>query len=93
MRTMVLILITFILNGCSQKIPDCEPVPCINVYPKLPTYKMPPSRPFNVETLDMNRSIIITSDLLEVVDHNNRLRQACRNYAAVNIRVNKEYQK
>jgi len=93
MKTLVLVLIIFILNGCSQKAKDCTPVPCINVYPKLPTYKVPSSRPFKVVRIDDNRSIAMTKDLLDVVKNNTRLRQICANYAVINKRVNREYQK
>ena len=93
MRLALLLLIIFILNGCSQK---CEPVPCTKqkcLYPTLPTYKLPVSNKIPTpKQLGDGTCVVGVSDLLELVDNNNRLRRICTNYAVVNKRVNKEYE-
>ncbi len=93
MKIFPLVLITLVLNaGCSQKIEECEPVPCVNVYPKLPTYKLPQSKKFKTSSYSDHARIIKTDILLELVRNNIKLRGICTKYAVINKRVNKEYQ-
>jgi len=92
MKLLLLILTIYLLNGCSQKIPDCNPVPCIQNYPKLPTYKTPLSNNFAVVKHTEYNSIIENTDLLELVSNNKKLRRVCSNYAVINKRVNKEFE-
>jgi len=92
-QLLPLILITLVLSGCSQKIVECEPVPCIQLYPKLPTYKTPTSNKFKTLKYNEYSRIISDKDLTEVLTNNKKLRKICSNYAVVNKRVNKEYTK
>lgn len=94
MKIFILILVIFLLNGCSQKIADCNPVPCQSIYPKLPTYKTPQSNNISEpEQLGDGTCIIAVDDLIELVGNNKKLRRICSNYAIINKRVNKEYSK
>ena len=88
MKYLLLILPIFILNSCGDPKP-CPEKKCL--YPRLPTYKVPESRPIKVRPLDANNSVIKNKDLLELVRNNTKLRKICSNYAIINKRVNKEY--
>ena len=89
--TSALILAIFILSGCGQHAPvPCVPKKC--EFPKLPTYRVPASRSISVKPIDVNRSVIANSDLIELVKNNEKLRRICSRYAVINKRVNKEYQ-
>ena len=92
MRLLLSIFAIFALSGCSQPAPKCpEPV---YIYPTLPTYKLPASRAFApVKQIDNNVSIFKNADIIELVRNNVKLRTICTNYAVINKRVNKEYQK
>ncbi len=92
MKILILTLIIFLLNGCSQKIEECEPVPCIKVYPKLPTYRLPVSKGFKTTKYSDYARVIQTDILLELVRNNKKLRNICTKYAIINKKVNKEYQ-
>lgn len=92
MKLLFLILTIFILNSCGQTAPEiCPEKVCL--YPTLPTYKIPQSQKFKVQTHSENASIISNDTLLELVNNNTKLRKTCSNYAVVNKRVNKEYSK
>ena len=92
MKLLISILTILALNGCSQTLKQCPEPVCI--YPKLPTYKLPDSRPFYVvKRLDDNISIFKNEDIVELVKNNAKLRSICTNYAVINKRVNSEYQK
>ena len=89
--TSALIFLIFILSGCGQPEPvQCVPKKC--EFPKLPTYRVPASRPISVKPVDANRSVIANADLIELVRNNEKLRRICSMYAVINKRVNKEYQ-
>ncbi|MCD6435979.1 MAG: hypothetical protein J7L15_06280 [Clostridiales bacterium] len=92
MKTLLLALIILALNGCGEPEP-CKPVVCINMYPKLPTYKLPSSTKFSTEQYDQNNRIIQNQLLLELVSNNKRLRRICSNYAVVNKKMNEQYNK
>lgn len=92
MRLLLLILTAYTLNGCGQPTPDCPKPVCL--YPTLPTYKLPNSRSFApIKQIDNNISIFKNSDIIELVENNQKLRKICTNYAVINQRVNKEYNK
>ncbi|UFH59851.1 hypothetical protein [Sulfurovum mangrovi] len=92
MRLLLSISAIFILSGCGQPVPKCPEPVC--KYPTLPTYKLPSSRTFApVKQIDNNVSIFKNADIIELVENNVRLRRICTNYAVINKRVNKEYQK
>ena len=95
MKLLLLISAILVLSGCSQKkLEPCEPQPCIKIYPKLPTYKIPRSNPIPpIQQLKNSTCIIQTSSLLELASNNKKLRRICSNYAVINKRINKEYSK
>jgi hypothetical protein len=80
------------INGCDCDPQPCAPVACKKIYPKLPTYKTPPTKKFTkpVHVKD-DQYRVSGSELKECFKTNKRLRQICSNYAVVNKRVNKEY--
>jgi len=91
-KITILIALVLTLNGCGE--PElCKPVPCINLYPKLPTYKLPESRKFTTLQYDINNRIIENNILLELVANNKKLRRTCSNYAVINKKINKQYNK
>ena len=90
MKYLLLILPIFILNGCK------DPKPCpkqVCLYPVLPTYKVPQSSNFQVKKYNNENSIIDNKTLFQMVNNNTKLRKICTNYAVINKRVNKEYNK
>lgn len=94
MKLLLLISITLFINGCSQKIPDCTPVACEMIFPALPTYKTPPQKTFTKPILLANGLYAVNGDeLRDVFKTNAKFRRICSNYATINIRVNKTYQK
>ncbi len=92
MRLLILVLTIYLLNGCTEPKP-CKSVACINLYPKLPTYKVPYSTKFKTKQYDQNNRIIGNEILLELVRNNKSLRRICSNYAVINKRINKKYNK
>lgn len=93
MKLFLLILTTLIINGCTQKAPDCAPVACEMLFPKLPTYKIPNKRAFTKPVALANGLYAVDgTQLKDVFVVNAKLRRACTNYAVVNKRVNAEYQ-
>lgn len=94
MKLILLILITFLLNGCNE--PDLpEPEPCKEqecYYPHLPTYKVPASKKF---TKPINQGdgtcIVVITELLELSNNNKTLRGIVWKHTAVNIKVNERY--
>ena len=93
MKLLLLISITLLISGCSQKVPDCKPVACEMIFPKLPTYKTPSNKTFTKPILLENGLYAVNgAELKDVFKVNAKLRRICSNYATINIRVNKEYQ-
>lgn len=95
-KTLTLILTIFTLSfisGCNgtKPCPPCPKTKCY--YPKLPTFKTPKSKSFSVKKYSETQSIIDNKILIELVKNNAKLRKICSNYAVINKRVNKEYQK
>jgi len=82
-----------LIDGCSE--PElCKPVSCIKIYPKLPTYKTPPIKHFTKPMhLKDDQYVVSGSELKDCFRTNKKLRQICSNYAVINKKVNKEYQK
>ncbi len=93
MKILLLILTIFFTNGCSEPEP-CKPVACVKVFPKLPTYKLPAPKGMTPPVyLGDGKYSILGKELEDCLKVNARLRKICRNYASINSRVNKEYQK
>ena len=93
MKALLLILAILFISGCDEPTP-CSPQPCVQNYPKLPTYKLPvPKGMTSPVSLGNGMYAIVGEELKDCLVVNKKLRKACINYAAVNSRVNKEYQR
>ena len=93
MKISLLILATYLISGCGEPAP-CKPVPCIQNYPKLPTYRIPKKKHMtNPQSLGGGLYAVVGTELRNCLKVNAKLRRACSNYAAVNVRINKTYQK
>ena len=96
MRQLFLLSIILLLNGCSQKIPDCQPVPCKQqecLFPKMPSYKTPASNKITKpKDLGDGTCVVVIDELLELHRNNKKLREICWKYDSVNKRVNSKYQ-
>ena len=93
MKNLLLISVILLINGCGGPEP-CKPVPCIQNYPKLPTYRVP-SRKHMTEPAALGGGMyaVVGTELRDCLITNARLRKICSNYAAINRKVNREYQK
>lgn len=93
MKLLSLILITFFINGCGQKVPDCKPVACKKIFPVLVTYKEPPMKAMTKPILLPNGMYAVNGlELRDCLTTNAELRRICRNYAAISAKVNEVYQ-
>ena len=91
MRILVLILATLFISGCKNPEP-CKPVPCIQDYPILPTYKVPPTKHMTrPKSLGNGMYSILGTELEDCLITNAKLRRICSNYAVINKRINKTY--
>lgn len=98
MRLILLLLTTLALSlgGCSQKMKDCQPVPCtktVCIFPKMPSYKTPQSKPFT-KPIDRGDGtcIVVISELIELHSNKEKLSEICWKYNSINKRVNSKYQ-
>ncbi len=93
MKSLLLTSAILLINGCGDPKP-CKPVPCIQNYPKLPTYSIP-----NKKTMTEPVSIgggmyaVVGTELRDCLIVNTKLRNTCYKYTRINRRINKEYQK
>ena len=94
MKLLLLISVMLIINGCSlTDLKPCEPQPCVKIFPKLPTYKLPKIKKLT-EPVHIGGGMyaIVGTELEECLRVNIILRRKCTDYAVINKRVNKEYQ-
>ena len=93
MKKLLYIPIAYLINGCGEPIP-CKPVPCVQNYPKLPTYRIPKKKHMtNPQSLGGGLYAVVGTELRDCLKVNAKLRRVCNNYAAINVRINKTYQK
>jgi len=93
MKLLILILTMLFINGCGE-IRLCDPQPCVSLYPTLPTYRVPVTKPLTPpKALGNGMYAVKGKDLKGCLEANARLRKICNNYAVINKRVNKEYQR
>ena len=99
-QLLKLLSLTFILNGCigQEVAKPCLPQPCTKqecLYPTIPTFKAPPSRPISVisEDREAGTCVMYIVDVLEISDNNTILRDRLWKSTAIAIEINKEYNK
>ncbi len=89
---ILLISVTLFISGCGE--PEVSPQPCVKIYPKLPTYKVPPLQHMKEpKAIGGGLYVVDGSELRDCLLVNRKLRKICSNYAVINKKVNEEYNK
>ena len=93
MKLLLSIFTILLISGCGEPKP-CKPVPCIQNYPTLPTYRVPRKKHMTEpESIGNGMYAVVGTELKDCLITNAKLRRICSNYAVINKRINKEYQK
>jgi len=92
MKILLSTLVILAISGCSQKIPECEPQPCIQNYPTLPVYKTPFKKKMTEpSSLGGGMYAIVGTELRDCLKTNSELRRICDRYRLGHIKINKVY--
>ncbi len=92
MKILLLTFLILLINGCSQKIPDCNPQPCVKNYPELPVYKTPFKKSMTEPTnIGGGMYAVVGTELRDCLKTNKKLRYICNKYRLGHIKINKVY--